>query len=120
MAFIEQSFGAHAKSLRSSLPVIRQWGTRTTLKLLHLPSSPILEPRPTSSGSVLFLRGLSAAGAVLYRNWGPEFVEFKTRLLAEPELIGRRAVELRSKAEQEIRLHQDILARLVKRTAQRV
>jgi hypothetical protein len=60
------------------------------------------------------LTGVAAVGADAYRNQAPVISEWKRTLSSEPEFLRRKAAEIYTKTGQEIRLHQDICARLIK------
>jgi hypothetical protein len=114
MTFIEQSLSGQVTGLRVRFPDLYDWRARVFFQILQYSGCSDSSPRPTSSASILFLSNVAAAGAEAYRNQTPALLEWKRNLASEPELLRRKAGELHTKIGQEIRLHQDICARLIK------
>lgn len=117
MTFIEQSLSRQVTGFWLRLPDLYDWRARVFFQILQYSES---SPRPTSSASVLVLHGVAAAGAEAYRNKVPALLEWRRNLSSDPEFLRRKAAKLYAKAGQEIRLHQDICARLVRRRPERV
>jgi hypothetical protein len=111
MTFIEQSLSRQVTSLRVKFPDLYDWRTRIFCQILQYFES---VPTPTSSASVLVLHSAATAGAEAYRNKAPALSEWQRNVRSEPEFLRRKATEFYANAGREIRLHQDICARLLK------
>jgi hypothetical protein len=108
MTFIEQACHARATRLWRMRPNLNGWRVRVFVQLLRYCEI----SAPTASATILLSRHVVAFSAKVLRRNSPAISEWKTALASEPELINRKMFELRDKAEDEIRLHQDIFARL--------
>lgn len=56
---------------------------------------------------------MAAAGADAYRKKAPALSELRRSLASEPQLVVRKLSEFYAKAEDELRLHREIVARML-------
>lgn len=112
MTFIEQTCHQGAVALWRHRPNYKDLHARIFVRFVEY--SEVSGYRPTSSAYVLACRGLAAAGANAYRQKAPAISKWTSAVSAEPQLLQRKLSQLRAQAQDEIRLNQDIVARMVK------
>jgi hypothetical protein len=112
MTLIEQACHQGATQLWVSRPDIADAGGRMFLHLSRVWEASSVQP--TSSASAVLLRGMAAVGAEVYRAQAPTLSAWKNTIADEPELLRRKASEFLAGAGDELRLHREILGRLVR------
>ncbi|MFA5958107.1 hypothetical protein [Hyphomicrobium sp.] len=112
MTSIEQACHRRATELWRRRADLHDWRSRLFLQVLRY--CELSGPRPTSSASIVLFSGIAAAGAEAYRKRAPTLSEWKNVLSLEPQVLNRKVSEIYARAENEIRLHQDIVARLIR------
>jgi hypothetical protein len=117
MTYFEQACHRQAIALWQQRPDFQDWHARIFCKILRYSDT---SSRPTSSASIVLLGGVAAAGADAYRSKAPVLSEWKRSISSEPQILNRMVSDLFTKAQEEIRLHRDIVARLTKWNPQRV
>jgi hypothetical protein len=110
MTFIEQACHRRATELWRSRPNLDDWYADLISRFLKYYD--VSSSHPTSSASIVVFRGIAAAGAEAYRRQFPVITQWRNSLASEPQLPIRKLSEFLTKAADEIRLHQDILANL--------
>lgn len=98
-------------------PDLNDWRTKFFHQTLHY--CEVSSTQPTSLASIVVLGTIAAAGAEAYRRKAPAISEFRSSFTSEPQLLSRKLSGLYAKAEDEMRLHGDIVAGLFRRTSLR-
>lgn len=111
MTSIEQACHARAVQLWRNRPDLNDWRLRIFSQIFRY--CEISAERPTTSGSIVLFRGVAAAGADAYRKHAPALSELRRSLASEPKMVVRKLSEFCAKAEDELRLHREIVARIL-------
>jgi hypothetical protein len=118
MTFIERACHQRATEVWQRRPDIDDWHARVRCHVLQY--CEVASVRPTSSASIVLFRIAAAVAAAAYRRKAPTLSEWRNSLTSEPRVVIRKASELYTKIEDEVRLHQDIFGSLRKSTRMRV
>ncbi|WP_409560156.1 hypothetical protein [Hyphomicrobium sp. MC8b] len=111
MTFIEQACHRQAVELWRNRPNLHDWRLRIFSQILRY--CEISGERPTTSASIVLFRGMAAVGADAYRKNAPALSELRHSLASEPQMLVRKLTEFYAKAEDELRLHREIVARML-------
>jgi uncharacterized membrane protein YdbT with pleckstrin-like domain len=114
MAYVDRSLGDNeVVHYRARFPTVRYWIAWAALGLMLLLAYVAEQRGATASASVLTLTALAAFCAIMYRVWTSEIAITSQRLIYKQGFLRRVTNELQLKAIEEVRLHQDILGRLL-------
>lgn len=111
MTFIEQACQRQAVELWHNRPDLNDWRLRILSQILRY--CEISGERPTTSAFIVLSRVMAATGADAFRRHSPAFSELRRSLMAEPQMVMRKASEFYGKAGDELRLHGEIVARML-------
>ncbi|MBS0249957.1 MAG: hypothetical protein JSR78_02705 [Proteobacteria bacterium] len=111
MTSIEQACHERAVQLWRNRPDLNDWRLRFFSQFLRY--CEISAERPTTSGAIVLFRGVAAAGADAYRKHAPTLSELRRSVASEPQLVARKLFEFCAKAEDELSLHREIVARIL-------
>jgi hypothetical protein len=112
MTFIEQKCQQGVIALWRNRPNYAEARVRLFVRFLEYAEASGY--RPTSSAYIVACRGLAAAGAKAYRQKAPAISQWTSTVVAEPKLVVQKLSQIRTNAQDEIRLQRDIVARMVK------
>ncbi|HVZ05101.1 hypothetical protein [Hyphomicrobium sp.] len=109
-------FRAYFPRARTRIAQAERWGARSLLGMISVIAYLSRERGPTSSASLLAYEFLAATGSVLYESWD-EDAHHRGRqgLVCERGCLRRMTDNLRLKAADEIRIHQEIFGRQFRR-----
>ena len=113
MTFIEQACQERATALWNKRPDLNGWRAQFSHKVLQYCENS--SARPTASTLVVLFEGVAAVGAEAYRRKAPAISKLRRTIATEPQILNRKLSTLYSKAEDEVRLHQEVVARLLRR-----
>lgn len=113
MTSFEEACHRHAIAAWQQRRNLSHLQTRIISKILRYSEA---SPQPTPSASMLLLSNVAAAGADIYRHRAPMLRDWTRSVSSEPEVLRRAVRHVVGKSRHEVRLHQDIVARLVQAT----
>ncbi len=114
MTYVDQSFTSYEITRdRMRLPDVRYWIAWAVVGLAAFFAYTAAERGATSSASFLLMCALAALGALIHQTWVAKIVAADRRLTDQGGLRRHLVNGCRRRAIDEVRLHQDILNRVI-------